>query len=76
MGSKHRQEVNSNPGPGQYDSALTDVQNWQKTGVKIGTERVRADLFGTDSASTLPGPGAYQSPEKKSKGVVIGTKRE
>jgi len=59
MGSKFKSESNLNPGPGQYNAALNDMSNHQSVNVKIGTQKVRADLFGTDSAASLPGPGAY-----------------
>jgi hypothetical protein len=74
MGSKHREQVNLNPGPGQYTSALNDMSNHQSSSVKIGNEKVRADLFKTETNANLPGPGAYQSPNVKVKGFVIGTK--
>ena len=37
---------------------------------------MRNDIFGTDQAASLPGPGSYQSPENKGKGFVIGAKIE
>ena len=76
MGSKYKPERNNNPGPGQYEQALNDMSNHQATNVRIGTQKVRNDLFGTDQAASLPGPGAYQSPEHKAKGFVIGAKQE
>jgi len=76
MGSKYKAEVNSNPGPGQYEQALNDIGSHQTTNVRIGTQKVRNDLFGVDQAATLPGPGAYASPEHKAKGFIIGEKRE
>jgi hypothetical protein len=74
MGSKFKPENNMNPGPGQYEYALNDMSNHQGSNVKIGTQKVRIDLFGTDSRATQPGPGAYQSPERKPKGFIIGAK--
>ncbi len=76
MGSKHRDQVNMNPGPGQYASALNDMSNHQKSTVTIGNEKVRNDLFSIDSHANLPGPGAYSSPNHKVKGFVIGGKAE
>lgn len=76
MGSKYKPERNDNPGPGQYEQALNDIGNHQATNVRIGTQKARNDLFGTDHAASQPGPGSYQSPEKKSKGFVIGAKQE
>jgi len=74
MGSKSKPDKNANPGPGQYEYALNDMSNHCSTNVKIGTQKVRIDLFGTASAASLPGPGAYQSPEKKTRGFIIGAK--
>lgn len=51
MGGRYREESNLNPGPGQYDLALFDMSNQQSHNVKIGTQKVRADLFGTDAAA-------------------------
>ena len=76
MGSKHREEVNYNPGPGQYEQALYDMSNHQSTNVKIGTQKIRTDLFSTENGASNPGPGAYESPSKKVQGFVISTKQE
>lgn len=74
MGEKYRDQVNQNPGPGQYD--LQGTSDKPKTvGAKIGTMQ-RTDVFGTDSHAQLPGPGTYASPERKAKGVSIGLPRE
>ena len=48
MGSKYKPERNNNPGPGQYEQALNDMSNHQAANVRIGTQKVRNDLFGTD----------------------------
>lgn len=71
MGSKHRQDSNFNPGPGQYESALGDMSNRQAVNVRIGNEKARNDLFGVEKAADQPGPGAYQSPDRKVKGFVM-----
>lgn len=51
MGSKFKPEQNMNPGPGHYECALNDISNHQTSNVKIGTQKVRVDLFGIDSAA-------------------------
>ena len=49
MGSKYREEVNFNPGPGQYEQALNDMSNNQSSSVTIGTQKIREDLFNVDT---------------------------
>ena len=48
MGSKFKPELNMNPGPGHYECALNDMSNHHTNNVKIGTQKVRVDLFGTN----------------------------
>ena len=76
MGSKHRQDRNFNPGPGQYEQANNDIGNKQTVNIRIGNEKVRNDIFGAEKAASNPGPGTYQSPERKSKGFIMGGKVE
>mmetsp|Transcript_14602 Transcript_14602/g.19762 ORF Transcript_14602/g.19762 Transcript_14602/m.19762 type:complete len:209 (-) Transcript_14602:264-890(-) len=76
MGSKYRDEVNVNPGPGQYEQALFDMSNYQANNVKIGTQKARIDLFSVEQAANQPGPGQYESPEKQAIAFTMGQKRE
>jgi len=66
MGSKYQAKANLNPGPGQYEQALYDMSNQQAQNTKIGTQKVRDDVFNIKKATEMPGPGAYESPDKKS----------
>lgn len=54
MGSKHKAEKNSNPGPGQYEKSV----NSKITQGKIGSTK-RADLWGAEKSrlNATPGPG-------------------
>lgn len=61
MGSKHSEQKNFNPGPGQYEAGN------QKAGIrpttsygKIGTSK-RTDIWNTDKKMKegMPGPGAH-----------------
>ena len=49
MGSKFREELNFNPGPGQYEQALNDMSNAQNNSVKIGTQKTRENLFNVEN---------------------------
>lgn len=52
------------------------MSNRQTVNVRIGNEKARNDLFGTEKAADQPGPGAYQSPDRKVKGFVMTGKQE
>ena len=53
------------------------MSNTQAVNVRFSNQKVRTDLFGTDSAASQPGPGAYASPERKAAKVFsIGVPRE
>merc|ERR1712037_280491 len=75
-GSKYQAKANLNPGPGQYEQALYDMSNQQAQNTKIGTQKVRDDVFNIKKATEMPGPGAYESPDKKVPSFSIGSKRE
>lgn len=61
MGSKHTEQKNSNPGPGQYETGnhKAGIRPISSYG-KIGSTK-RADIWNTDKAKKegLPGPGAH-----------------
>lgn len=54
MGSKFKPEVNSNPGPGQYDSEAKE----KVKGSKIGSA-ARPALWDKETKDDKPGPGNY-----------------
>jgi len=58
MGSKHRQERNLNPGPGQYEAQAHKTMRPTSSYGKIGTVK-RSDLWGVEKATKegMPGPG-------------------
>ena len=75
MGSKYKPSRNENPGPGTY-SANDSPLKASSSSVRIGTQKIRVDLFGTDAAANQPGPGNYESPSKQPKGFTIQGKKE
>ena len=58
MGSKYKADVNSNPGPGQYDNDASKLRPKTGASVRIGSAK-RKELWDETSKEQLPGPGNY-----------------
>lgn len=60
MGSKHRVEINLNPGPGQYDNDPSKLKPNASGSVRIGSAK-RQELWSESKGADMPGPGLYVS---------------
>jgi hypothetical protein len=60
MGSKLKEKLNENPGPGSYNANPERIKAGTAA-AKIGTDKRRGLLSNSRSTDKIPGPGNYNA---------------